>query len=152
MNATRLAYLTIYPGNTMLKISGKHPLGYMPHTWTYYVVGVGENLAQTKWGAATWTDTGSSSDTWTKQHPGSTIHYLSGSTEAKNIHPDLRLSNGEVKIITECSLYNPINDPRRTFNFLLFTPVPGDSIKQNWFRGIAIFAPVTGSFSEKPPQ
>lgn len=143
------------------------PLGYFAHTWTYYIVGTGENKAQIKWLCNTWpgnpnvTGKAYRSETHQSSHPGSTIAYKSG--EASSIYPLLRIRKNEVKILVECAFrYGdcdrkfpdgsstqkvPVKD---AFNFLLLSPK--EFAKVTYFPAVTIFIPTGKAFSEEAPK
>lgn len=174
-DAMRLAYLSIFPGTTMYSTdngSSFYPFGYFPHVWVYYVVGTGENKATVKWYCTTWPQNPSCNDPryqarTSGQHPESTVKFTSG--DASNIHPNLRISKGEVKIIIECTLWYDRNrsfsgsniscskvSAQEAFNFLMLSPKAKDLVradKVNYFTGIAIFTPSSSKmFTESPPS
>lgn len=153
-NAARLAYLSHFVGPTMCSDSSDNfPYGYGLHTWTYYVVGTGNNQAQTKWLIGIWSTMNQvSAESGYGQHSGSIVKYSSSSTASSGIYPSLKISAGEVKIITEGALSNWKNkSPSSLFGFLLLSPSSYSPSKQQYYNSVAIFTPASG-FSETPPR
>lgn len=166
--ALQSAYLSVFPGKTMYPTSANHyPFGYFPHLWVYYVVGEG-NKATVKWHCTAWSPSPGESrhDVSTNsQHPESTIKFVSGG-DASSIYPDLKISDGEVKIIVECTLwYNSTRffsetnvscgevPAKKAFGFYVLSPTArGIKVKSSYFTGVTIFSPVPKAFKDTPPE
>lgn len=170
-NAVALAYLSIYPGNTIVSPRrGCNPLGYTPHVILHYVKGTGVNIGEQKWAQTTMADGGTPvayayNET---SHDTTIIPWSNAAQTASSIYPGLSIGQkGEVKILAECSLWYDWNgtggwslingkspksvSSREIFNFLFFTPTGGGDNKRAFFPSVAIFTPNTGAFSEAAP-
>ncbi len=165
--ALQSAYLSVFPGITMHPTSENHyPFGYFPHLWVHYIVGEGNN-ATVKWHCTAWSPSPGKSRhevSTNSQHPESTIRFVSGG-DASSIHPDLKIADGEVKIIVECTLwyhsgrfFSGTNiscgevPAKKAFGFYVLSPTArGIQVKSSYFTSIAIFSPVPKAFKDTPP-
>lgn len=166
-HAVRMAYLTVFPGISMVPTKDSYlPLGYYIEFYMYYIVGVSRGNASVKWQLQLyWTansvaiDTRKSSNDW-----GSMIKFKTN-VPPQQIYKGLAsIKEGEAKIIVECHLRYGTNmhfsdgrttnvSPKELFGFLLYSP-RADSANGDWksfFISVAIFTPRKGLFSDNPP-
>ena len=177
INAGKMAYLTIFPGETMLaKKMFYYPLGYVAAYGIFYVKGVGENKTSVIWSAYF------AVDGYCNYTARNGVWYQFSSTylslfksksltdaTSTQIHPKLRIKQGETKIIVECALeyvhgrYYADGTPcssrsfREAFGFLIFSPscvrYPyGSWTFHSFFHSVTIFTPKPGLFSDTAPS
>ncbi len=173
--AGSLAWLSMYPGNTMYYNKTErsaHDLSHSPGFIIYYVKGVSDGKASVIWNQrlynynttipSAWSyGPISSSDTSSKVVRGSNML-------PSTIHPLLKISEGEIKIIVECYIYTgssrmSIKDyvatddisamARKAFKCLLATPHATYASNKDgyYFNTVAIFTPQPGLFNEDRP-
>ena len=165
--AMRLAYLSIYFGNTMnsTQFGGGYSLGHFPYVTLYHVKNdISGNFKRL----------------WTIRSCGGFVHsYLSNheaykwallrasvnpdASTAADFHPELEnLKNGENKIVIDCSLSYPWNESntfadgrktdevsrREAFGFLFVNPIGSGTLGQGFFPAVASFSPPPQAFSE----
>jgi hypothetical protein len=84
-------------------------------------------------------------------------------TNPAGIHPDLKMENGEVKIILQMSFYahsnyyvggtseyNAVTNSKKLFNFFLL-PIKVENGNNLFFRNTIIFSPNRGLFDDNKP-
>lgn len=120
INAGRVAYLTIFPSNTLIPADAYYyPFGYHAFYTIYYVKGLDNGNASVIWAVSFAGDGGANIDGYSEARKNgmwyrrSTTKYgeidrmatkfLKG-VEPSKIHPRLTIKQGEVKIIVECCL------------------------------------------------
>lgn len=84
----------------------------------------------------------------------SIITKKSGEVIASSIHPDLRISNGEVKIILEYTIFHNRNVPsQKLFGFLFYSPQykTKEGKALTYFTSVAMFTPQGTAFSATAP-
>jgi hypothetical protein len=121
------------------------------------VKGVGENRAVMKWWTLnTWGAVPPArGSTYIKSgHTYNTVTILNGDIgieyDASYIHKDLKIKNGEVKMIFDVMLYTDGNPKKPDFwGFYVFTPKRGRTL--GYFHSIVIFTPNPGLFDENTP-
>jgi hypothetical protein len=163
-HAMQAAYLTFYPGKTMMGTSLFHlPMGHFPHGLIYYVKGDSEEKASVVWCAAFYIHTTYGIVELQKtQHSSSIIKKLSNVSPSQ-IYSKLKIKEGEIKILLECFVVYPEGSSsryfsdgrpcsqvsiREAFGFLLLS----SQITSFRFRSIAIFTPKPGLFDETAPN
>lgn len=175
LSAMRIAYLSIYFGNTMNSTSSsrnRFPLGHFPYVGMYYLKGNGHNQYQKLW--------------YTLAHGGAINIYDSTPYEKWNIyclplnttaatadsfHPSLTIENGERKLLIACCLYYTYApstfiegqgyfadgrktdkvSPREAFGFLFINPLGSGSRGVGFFSAVATFTPSPQAFSDTLP-
>jgi hypothetical protein len=162
------AYLSIYPGVTMYATSQYHmPLGHFVHGWIYYVTGLAEGNASVVWSAAFLIDNKDPAcGIQNSQHGESIVKYKQNANPSE-IYKDLRINEGEVKILVECSSMYPSKSgdryfsdgrgcsnvsPREAFGFWALTPKSQSPNGWGYFNTVVIFTPKPGLFSETGSQ
>ncbi len=172
--AASLAFLSMYPGNTMYhtdtRSSKAHELSHQPEFFIHYVKGLPNGKASCMWTCYYWCNTGTSPNGWIgstyKSNQSSSIVRWGTGVIPSAIYPTLKIKEGEIKIIVEITTwctkaqmstrdYNASDDnstcARKAFRFRMVTPkVQGSA---NYFNSVAIFTPAPCLFDEKtPPQ
>ena len=163
------AYLSCFPGTSMFYKDSGHELIYVPFIEIYYVKGLAGGKASTYYRINMQTCStscvkpatmhcGPNSNGWSY----SSIKYLSN-TDPKNIHPSLKINEGEKKIIIESLFYwissykNLEGIAKSTLkeavNCYLATPTSiNSSSTHSFFHSVSIFTPKPGLFDETAPQ
>ena len=177
-NAGKLAYLTIFPGNTLIPITAfRYPMGYYTNYLIFYVKGVADNKASVCWGTYFAADglgaSGATNGIYQYKFNSRSNFYeqsrvitqfLTNETPTK-IHPNLQIKNGEVKIIAESLIIYSTGrffgdgtscskkSFREVFGFLIFSPKCKEwSGHYSFFNSVTIFTPKPGLFDETPPS
>lgn len=103
MSAMRIAYLSIFFGNTM-NSNGGFPLGYFPHMGIIFMKGVALNNAQIIWFGRIWGGhgTGMLKNQW---QPYCSPIRVSSNMNTTKIASWLTINSGEFKIFLDCCLY-----------------------------------------------
>ncbi|MDR1334237.1 MAG: hypothetical protein LBJ71_03400 [Holosporaceae bacterium] len=124
------------------------------HVLLCYVKGVGENRAVMKWWFLNNWGSAPPTRALTSAKSGHTytLTILNGNIgteyDASYIHKDLKIKNGEVKMIFEVMLYPDGNPkPADFWGFYVFVP-KRDSKILGYFHSVVIFTPNSGLFSE----
>ena len=164
-NITSLAWLTMFPGNT--RYNTKASLGYSPGIALYYVKGLDNGNASCIW--RVWSSYENSSTPSSDLHwdPGTggyahlSVKYRTNLTPS-SIHPMLKISPGDTKIILEVTfIANPNwknslgeSSNKQKFKLHLLNPrvVAGDkNAFHTLFTSVVIFTPKPGLFDEDGP-
>ena len=176
VNAGRLAYLTIFPGNTLIPVRQYYaPFGYHAFYGLFYVKGLGNNKASVIWGAAFACDGGNASTKgmWTRTSTSDFEEVLRFDSNflvnvsPERIHPKLTIKEGEIKVIAECLLicYNHLyfadgtrvssKSFREIFGLMAFGLTHrhyNSPYFHAFFNSTSIFTPKPGLFDETPPK
>ena len=158
----RLAWQTIYPGNTMfLDKNSKFPMDHRPLTAIFYVEDVGNGKASCRWyiwlrGSTTSTAEYTTSNLTTTKI--STVNYLTDVSPEK-IHPSLKI-NSKPKIIIETIMergntggkFNKNSSEKAAMGLYLANPPMFQSSWSQMFHTVTIFTPKDGLFDENPPE
>lgn len=170
-NASSLAFLSVFPGNTMtgtMKPREVFPLGYFAHTTLMYVVGTNNDEAQGKWAMYTCGGGGNVDITAGENYisSGCTIVFNSSSSPAKFFYPTLKINKGEAKLLVECLLFYRVGhntsgftdgrrckdvSPRQAFKFLILDPKRMGRDGTGFFNAVSIFTPQGGFSASLPP-
>ena len=168
VNVARAAYLTVFPGVSMVPIRNEWlPLGFYIEFYLFGVRGEPNNKASVKWVVKLY---------FTQESgvSGSSVINSCVVHNKQHVHPSeicssLTIKDGEIKIIVECHLRYGLayhfSDGRRckdvsfreVFGFLVYNPVPDKSDRVNskdfasFFISHAIFAPAAGLFDDTSP-
>jgi hypothetical protein len=168
-NAMAAAYMSIFPGKTMYPISAHVlPRGIGPFAALYCVKGLGGGRACVLWRRAIYTvDSCCNPSKITVVDcclTARTLVTASTNANASDICPGLKIENGEIKIIVECTIFYNHKDqiykftdgrwckdvpPSKAFGFSILTPADKNSC---YFNSIVIFTPKPGLFSETAPK
>lgn len=168
LNAMRLAYLSIFPGNTMTWLGNNcWPLGYGPYAAAIYVKGTGNGIGQGKWIVKTMGDNGYEIYVDKQIATVCNLGFSEQNTAAKKFWPTLNINTNESKVILQCLLCydksglwgmkfkdgTPCRNvsPCKAFGFLLFNPTGVGTGRGGFFPSVTIFTPQAG-FSETPPR
>ncbi|MDR1334501.1 MAG: hypothetical protein LBJ71_04765 [Holosporaceae bacterium] len=162
-NALAGAYMSIFPGKTMYTTSAHTlPRGQGPFAVLHCVRGLGGGKASVLWQRAVYTVDYSDSPSiivvvnghWS----GRILVAASASADMSAIYPDLKIQNGEIKIIVECTIMGGYNftdgrlgddvSPREAFGLLILTP---KNRRGCYFNTVAIFTPNPGLFDKTAP-
>lgn len=181
INVGKMAYLTIFPGGTV--IPGKayyYPLGYYATYAIFYVRGIDRGKASVIWGIIFAGDGDRDSNiskngmwynTWYSP-PSSTFGEVNRmvtnslkNVEPSQIHQKLSIKQGEVKIIVECCFVyctsRHFGDGtlcskksfKEVFGLLFLSPkYQKDREYYAFFNSVAIFTPKAGLFDDTIPQ
>ena len=165
INVVRAAYLTIFPGISMLAPKKDTiPLGFFVHCLIYYIKGEPNGKASTKWVLLFYITQGPYVNV-------SIYKDISGqqSVAPSVISPSLTIKNGEVKmlVVSELQYAKPFSFAdgrkcrdvsfREAFGFLIHDPRPYDTNGHshtdlcNFFTSHTIFTPAAGLFDETRP-
>ena len=168
VNVARAAYLTVFPGVSMVPIRNEWlPIGFYIECFFYGVRGEPNNKASVKWTKQLYF----LNETYVTVGVGSSNYVVQNK---QHVHPSeicssLTIKDGEIKIIVECHLRYGLayhfSDGRRckdvsfreVFGFLVYNPVPDKSDRVNskdfasFFISHAIFAPAAGLFDDTSP-
>lgn len=173
-----LSYLTIFPANTLFCVTThRAPLGYLPFMGIYYVKQEQNNFIQWQYGcrlsqspiANNVSNISRATDhAYVSQSLVKTFAKDSPPSDSTEIHPALSITDGEVKVLVECTLFyysqwqfssgipNSTVPPRKAFNFLFLSPKRYGSVYGNeqacFFPAVAIFSPFSGAFGEQAPK
>ena len=164
-NVVRAAYLTIFPGVSMVPTRNTWlPRGCYIECFFYAVRGEPNNKASVKWVRQLYLLRGS----YVSVGYGPSLYIVQNkqNVHPSEIYPSLTVKNGEIKIIVECHLRYHLNqyfsDGRRcrdvsfreTFGFLVHNPVPDMRIgdRMSFFVSHMVFTPAAGLFDDTPPQ
>jgi len=170
-DAMKLAYLSIYTGNTIngtIEPSSKFPYGHYPLTAAIYVRGTGDNKAEGKWKLRSFGGNGINAYRTNSNLGGAiSLNYQTETTNALTFYPKLSISQGENKIILQCVLYydhagkfkETFSDGtlcknvsvRDAFGFLLFKPEGVGTDKTGFFPAEVIFS-IGSHFPETEPK
>ena len=162
-SAARIAYLSIFFGNTMNSnhSAGNFPLGYFPYVAMYLLKGIGGNSIKRLWDF--------------RYHGGCT--YYVGQSGGRNeacalvnmnattdsaFYKGLEINNDELKLVLDCCLYYYWDTTaqfadgrlckdvptRKAFGFLFINPKGVGSEKRGFFSAVATLSPIAGAFSE----
>lgn len=180
MRAASLAYLTLYPGKTMYRIgtSGSpHELSHAPRINIFYVKGLTGGKASCSWNAVFVGESAYKPIGWgvhLNKDYGDTVHsvrFITDATEPSSIYKNLKINEGEEKVIVEVNLFNAshvmntneyvASDKQETlakkaFKCLLAAPNPlvkNVNNTQGWyFDSVVVFTPKSGLFDpDNPP-
>ena len=165
VNTMRAAYLTVFPGVSMVPTRRDYlPIGFYIEFYLFGVRGEKNNTASVKWVVKLYftQESGVSGSAIinscvvnNKQH-----------VQSSEIYPYLTIKDGELKIIVECHLrYGStlyFSDGRKckdvpvrdVFGFLLYTPKPDqwNESFSSFFVSHTIFTPAAGLFDDTRPQ
>ena len=165
--AGSLAWLNVYPGITMYSTNGnsdRHPLIHFPWVHVYFVKGESGGMAKCLWGKVLRCSYGKNPSSWyigniTSDAISSAVTYSANAVPAENIHPSLKIKEGDKKIILETNIYwnqSYKNGEDKSVNtageaFGCFQASPKHLPKHNWlyFDSVVIFTPQEGLFSEE---
>ena len=129
---------------------------FFAHAWIHYIKGLDNGNASVikiwcPWSAE---KTYAKIETYTKQHPGSSINFKQN-VNPKEIYKNLTIKPGEIKIICEYTNHYLTNNTSMNYNttkemgFFLYCPSKTmSSNKQNYFNSVIIFSPKPGIFNE----
>ena len=122
VDAGKLAYLTVFPGNTVTPQECQiYPFGYHTFYTIFYVKGMDNNVAGVIWAISFAGDGGEEDHTWSSLNGRKNgvwyklsyanygeidrmVTKFSKNVAPSQIHPNLVIQKDEVKIIVECSL------------------------------------------------
>lgn len=176
INGGKVAYLTIFPSNTLIPVKGFfYPFGYHVFYTVYYVKGVDNGKASVIWAVSFAGDGGTSSGRkngmWYRK---STVKYeeidrmvtkFLKNVEPSQIHPKLAIKQNEVKIIVECCLLycttrnfaDGTSCSKKSFKeafglLFIFPKYHQDREFYGFLNSITIFTPRIDLFSDTPPQ
>ena len=159
-NIHRLAWQTMYPGDTMfLGKNSKFPLDHRPLTSIYYVIDTGNGKASCIW--RLWLRFDSLDwfgyDVRTDDTVESTVNFLTDVSPEK-IYPTLKM-NGKPKIIVETLMERSDTHPyftnssdKAAFSLYLANIKSLGNSWSHMFHSVVIFTPKDGLFSETAPQ
>lgn len=157
-NAVRLAYLSIFPGDTMLSPGNKlFAFGYCPYAAVYFYRNDGGTV-RIQWRRKV--DGEERMNVWPDNDDGTIMN-------EQLLRTNMKIKSNESKIAVQCLLaydcYGRWGDKfmngtpcrkvstRSAFNFLLFSPQGVGSSRQGFFPANVVFSPGPG-FSLTPPQ
>ena len=169
ISAMRIAYLSIYFGNTMNDSKSPHEafkLGHHPYVGIYFIRGLGNDNIKIVWSRRCH---GGNKNLFAEGENNATRCSVNMSaTTATAFHPALIISENEEKIALDCclnfnmnsSIYKvlpdgskrKINSSREIFGFLFVNPIGVGSERFGFFPAVSIFSPPPQSFSDTYPQ
>jgi hypothetical protein len=160
------AYLSLYLGKTMYAVSGGFaPLGHTSSGNLYCVKGEKDGNASVIW-CVRWHsayNTPSPATISVVGRDSRSIVKLGSDVKSSSIYPDLRIEEGEMKILLEVTLHysqapgygfadgrdGADVPPKTAFGFFVLNPPKnGQSV---YFNTVVIFTPKPGLFSETAP-
>ena len=149
------AYLSFFPGKTFYNTAPlESPLGYSSSGNIYCIKGFADGKACVLW-ARRWHSaevTYEPSSVSITGRDSRSLVKLGTNVAPSDIYKDLKINEGEIKIIIEAATHCYINrfDAKKTFGFYIY---PFKGIFE-WIAlpSVVIFTPKPGLFSENPPQ
>ena len=162
------AWYTVYPGTTMFGQNSGHTLGHMPRSIIFCVKGLANGKASCVWRAYCATNTSSenpsgvsSGGMYSQNDAAEWLTQYKTNVEPTKIHPDLKIKEGEIKIILDIAMTRKTGrlpdgrtvSLREAFKLFIVNPkFKGDASNQNVIESSVIFTPKSGLFSETVPS
>jgi len=176
--AASLAYLSMYPGTTMYRVSvsgGRHTLSHAPRLNIFYVRGLPGGKASCLWlirflGEGADNPLGWNPSRALSNGGGVSSIFPNTNVTPSDIYENLKISEGENKIIVETNIFISyatinVNDyvesdkqealAKKAFKCRLVAPKPLEknvNARQGWyFTSVVVFTPKPGLFDETAP-